>query len=346
MAGLSLRLGLGLQRPAMVQGGSPVAPSNTVLPVVSGNLWVGQTLSTTHGTWDDNGSEITGYTYQWKRGGANISAATASTYLLVADDAGQNITCTVTATNAGGSTPATSGAAAICADQHWANIVLLCGFNGTDGATSSTDESIAAHTLTFNGDAQIDTAQSKFGGASLLLDGTGDYVTAADSADWNFTAEFTIEAWVRTPAPMSNMVSISQYITTGNNRSWAMEIFSDQLRFIYSTTGSDANIVEPTGDTVSAGTWYTTASIGMHPAICGSTSMGSWFTRRRAYPPRCSIPPLLSLSARGPIVPSHGTVTSTKSASPTGSLVMPPIPGLPHRPPHTRGHDGLHLTEC
>ena len=36
-------------------------------------------------------------------------------------------------------------------------------------------------TITANGDAQISTAQKKFGTGSLLLDGTGDYASPASS---------------------------------------------------------------------------------------------------------------------------------------------------------------------
>ena len=52
--------------------------------------------------------------------------------------------------------------------------------------------------------AQISTAQSKFGGASLLLDGTGDYLTIADSNDWDFPSDFTVELWFRTSVPSQN----------------------------------------------------------------------------------------------------------------------------------------------
>ena len=81
------------------------APVNTVLPVISGTAQVGSTLSTTTGTWTES---PTGYTYQWKRGGTNISGATASTYLLVSADNAATITVTVTATNIAGSASATS----------------------------------------------------------------------------------------------------------------------------------------------------------------------------------------------------------------------------------------------
>jgi len=46
------------------------------------------------------------------------------------------------------------------------------------------------------GNAQIDTAIKKFGTGSLLLDGTGDYISVANDPDFGFgTGAFTIEGW-------------------------------------------------------------------------------------------------------------------------------------------------------
>jgi hypothetical protein len=87
--------------------GAAVIPANLTVPVISGTTRVGQTLSTSSGTW--SGSAAT-YTYQWKRGGTNIVSATLSTYLLVSADNGTNITVTVTATNSAGNASATSAA--------------------------------------------------------------------------------------------------------------------------------------------------------------------------------------------------------------------------------------------
>jgi hypothetical protein len=81
-------------------------PVNTALPMISGSPSVGSTLSTTDGTW--TGTPTPTFTYQWKRGGTNISGATANSYLLVSGDSGTMITATVTATNPGGSVGATS----------------------------------------------------------------------------------------------------------------------------------------------------------------------------------------------------------------------------------------------
>lgn len=79
-------------------------------------------------------------------------------------------------------------------------VVFGSHLDGVDGATTATDFSTAqaAKTITLVGNAQIDTAQSKFGGASLLCDGTGDYCTVPDSDDFSFGAgNFTIDFWVR-----------------------------------------------------------------------------------------------------------------------------------------------------
>jgi hypothetical protein len=85
-------------------GATATAPVNTVAPNVTGNPYIGDLLTTTDGTW--TGSP-TSYSYQWKRGVTNIGT-NANTYTLVSADANTNITCVVTATNATGSTNATS----------------------------------------------------------------------------------------------------------------------------------------------------------------------------------------------------------------------------------------------
>ena len=80
------------------------APVNTATPVISGSTALGGVLTSTTGTWSNSPSS---FTYQWKRGATNIGT-NANTYTLVAADSGAAITCVVTATNASGSTPATS----------------------------------------------------------------------------------------------------------------------------------------------------------------------------------------------------------------------------------------------
>ena len=86
---------------------------------------------------------------------------------------------------------------AVRQDPYWSYVKLLAHFDGADGSTTFTDSSNAAHTVTADGGAQIDTAQSKFGGASLLLDGDGDFLRIP-VANFEFgSSDFCVEAWVR-----------------------------------------------------------------------------------------------------------------------------------------------------
>ena len=82
-------------------------------------------------------------------------------------------------------------------DSHFPKVEALLPFDGTNGATSTTDLSDRGNTVTFGGDAEISTAQSKFGGSSLSLDGNGDYVDLPQATNQLVSEDFTIEFWFR-----------------------------------------------------------------------------------------------------------------------------------------------------
>lgn len=81
---------------------------------------------------------------------------------------------------------------------------LLLHCDGADASTTFTDSAIggaAPHTVTANGNAQIDTAESKFGGAAALFDGAGDYLSLDGSSDFAFgTGDLTVDFWLRLAA--------------------------------------------------------------------------------------------------------------------------------------------------
>jgi hypothetical protein len=81
-------------------------------------------------------------------------------------------------------------------DLYRSQVSLLLHGDGANGSTTITDSSPTPKTVTAVGNAQISTAQSKFGGASIAFDGTGDYLTLPSSAAFEFgTNDFTIEFW-------------------------------------------------------------------------------------------------------------------------------------------------------
>lgn len=83
------------------------APTNTVLPAVSGIAQVGETLTALVGVWTGAPS----FTYQWQEddsGWTNITGATGATYDPVVGNVGNPIRVIVTGTNSEGNASATS----------------------------------------------------------------------------------------------------------------------------------------------------------------------------------------------------------------------------------------------
>jgi hypothetical protein len=84
---------------------SAAAPVNTSAPVISGQPYVGKTLTSTTGGWQNN---PTSYSYQWVRcdqmgnGCAQISGATSKTYTPTSADVNHRLESWVTATNSSG----------------------------------------------------------------------------------------------------------------------------------------------------------------------------------------------------------------------------------------------------
>ena len=91
-------------------GGLPAVPANTVAPAITGTAQVGQTLTSTTGTW--TGRETPKLSRQWKAGGVAIAGATAATYVPKVGDIGKTITVTVTGENWAGRVAANSTATA------------------------------------------------------------------------------------------------------------------------------------------------------------------------------------------------------------------------------------------
>tara|TARA_R110000765_G_scaffold328917_1_gene419807 strand:+ start:1539 stop:2663 length:1125 start_codon:yes stop_codon:yes gene_type:complete len=107
-------------------------------------------------------------------------------------------------------------------DVYFPKTKLLLPLDGSNGATTTSDSSNSNHTITFAGNAQISTAQSKFGGSSLYLDGSGDEIDLGSSSDWNWptpsgaSGDFTIEFWHRRTATTNWGSFFSTYNAIGS----------------------------------------------------------------------------------------------------------------------------------
>ena len=83
-------------------------------------------------------------------------------------------------------------------DLHFPKVKWLSAFDGSNGATSTSDSSNSGLSLTLQSSTVISTAQSKFGGSSLYVPNSatqGVYANGAGSTI-QLTGDFTIEWWV------------------------------------------------------------------------------------------------------------------------------------------------------
>lgn len=88
------------------------------------------------------------------------------------------------------------GQSILSGDPYFDSVGLLLHCDGANGSTTFTDSSRSPKTVTANGNAQISTAQSKFGGSSGYMDGSGDYLSIAHNTALAFSAsDFTLETW-------------------------------------------------------------------------------------------------------------------------------------------------------
>ena len=100
-------------------------------------------------------------------------------------------------------------------DVNYANVSLLLHADGVNNSTTILDNSSVPKIVATVGNAKISTAQSKFGGSSLVFDGVGDSLTVPSSTAFQFGAStpFTIEFWVNFSGyPTSNAGSYASCI--------------------------------------------------------------------------------------------------------------------------------------
>ena len=145
---------------------------------------------------------------------------------------------------------------------------LIANFNGVDAVSSPpgySSEDILARPASFFGGAVLDTAQKKFGSASAYFPGGSPvaYLAFADSSpegDYAIGAgDFSTEGWVRFDGDpgTADRFLWGHYTSSGDQRSWRVDLSNNTLRFSYSTagTGGTTSFITNAWNPVTA-TWY------------------------------------------------------------------------------------------
>ena len=224
-----------------------VAPVNTVAPAVTGTTTLGQTLSSTTGTW--TGVPTPTFTYQWFRSpSTSISGATSSTYTLVSADVGNTIYCQVTATNV---------AAAVSANSNTTATITLpavgAAFGGGyfAGQISTAGTGVADYNLVIapvasgeNSSKQWKTSNTSTAGTSSVIDGptNSSNMNNATHPAAQFCEGLSIGGFSDWYMPAKNELEVCYYnlkpTTTSNNTS----------------SGTNTNAVPSRGSNYTSGT--------------------------------------------------------------------------------------------
>lgn len=115
-------------------------------------------------------------------------------------------------------------------DPHHRAVSLLLRMDGADGSATFTDSSGFPKGVAAAGNAKISTAQSKWGG-SLMLGGSGDYLSASACGDFVFgTGDFTVELWINTTTS-AEKVLVDQFY---GSESWQFAVKSGKLSWFSS----------------------------------------------------------------------------------------------------------------
>lgn len=162
-------------------------PADASPPVVSGTPDEGYTLTASVGSWSNS---PTSYAYQWSRGGSAIIGATSPSYVAADADAGFMITCTVTASNALGSSFATS---APVGPVTAAAPTVVSATVSPDGVTFTAVFSVAVACsssagVTFTDFDAFGLTYADGSGMSTLQFSLGSTVDSGDTCTWSYSS--------------------------------------------------------------------------------------------------------------------------------------------------------------
>lgn len=175
-------------------------------------------------------------------GGAAATVTSASTTSLVAPIPAGATTGPISVTVAG-DTAVSAQSLTVLVPTPPSSMAWLMGFEGSDGGTPNDDESSHNRTVTVGGGAQIDTGVVLVGSSSLLLDGTGDYLSVADNPVFEADGAFVAEVTLRRNDTGRNQVVFGKR-NGGSQHGWTFNInASNQLQAVAWSNGGGTPVV-------------------------------------------------------------------------------------------------------
>lgn len=144
------------------------------------------------------------------------------------------------------------------------NINSLLHFDGADGSTTFTDQT--GKTWTAFGNAQIDTARSKFGGASGLFDGNGDFISTPHHTTLNLSSgDWTIECWLYLDGSTSgNQIVVNKDGVFGSSYASYLVCVNSSLKLVVEL-GSGNGVISTqkitSSASISTGVWVHVAAV-------------------------------------------------------------------------------------
>jgi hypothetical protein len=143
-------------------------------------------------------------------------------------------------------------------DPYWEYVTLMLHGNGTNGAQNNTflDSSTNNFTITRNGNTTQGTFSPYGNNWSNYFDGTGDYLTVADSATLEpGSSDFTFECWVFPTATGSYLGVFSKRATNGVYGPIQVLINNGTMEMAASTSGSSWAVVATASSSPALNTW-------------------------------------------------------------------------------------------
>lgn len=256
----------------------PAAPTSTAAPAIPAAALIGDILTCTRGLWS---GFPTGYTYQWKLDGVPIVGQTTDTYQVVAGDATHNLSCTVTATNATGSTSADSNAVTVSAATGPSTLVFSDDFETGDLSKWNAPETLSGSPLVI---ATTGASHAHAGTYGLHFSTGAGGAALIRHVDLGWTVyDVLLKFWFRVNTAPAGSTTVVLFRDPGGQSLWEIGYNgASPGQMSLSAYGPSGSVPAITKTTITTGVWHQ-VEVRVNNAVSGTarfvydgTTVGSY----------------------------------------------------------------------